>query len=436
MFAYYFKLGVRSLRRNPALTALMVLTLAVGVAASISTLTILHVMSGDPIPQKSDRLFIPLIDAGQPEGYSPGDKPDDIQVSYPEAMNLIKSGQGERRTAIYGIQAPVEPVRKDIPAFSAVGVAPTRDFFAMFDVPFVQGQPWSEADDAKGADVVVLSRDIADKLFGEANPVGQRLTMLGAPYTVVGVIDKWMPLPRFYKLAGGAKFGAGEEFFIPFSSAIRHETNHYGSMNCSERRDPGFAALLASSCTWISVWFETKSAADRGELQSWLDSYTSEQRKLGRLKRNVPSKLYNVMEWLDYNKVVGNDSRLAVWLAFGFLALCLVNTIGLLLAKFSVRSSEVGIRRALGASRREIFQQFLIETTVVGLAGGILGLLLSFGALALIGLQSKQMAAVARMDFEMLGFTFVLSVLAAIVAGLLPTWRACQVTPAIQLKSQ
>jgi putative ABC transport system permease protein len=142
------------------------------------------------------------------------------------------------------------------------------------------------------------------------------------------------------------------------------------------------------------------------------------------------------MEWLDYNKVVGNDSRLAVWLAFGFLALCLVNTIGLLLAKFSVRSSEVGIRRALGASRREIFQQFLIETTVVGLAGGILGLLLSFGALALIGLQSKQMAAVARMDFQMLGFTFLLSVLAAIVAGLLPTWRACQVTPAIQLKSQ
>ena len=59
MFRYYFKLGLRSLRRNPALTALMVLTLAIGVAASMSTLTILHVMSGDPIPHKSDRLFVP-----------------------------------------------------------------------------------------------------------------------------------------------------------------------------------------------------------------------------------------------------------------------------------------------------------------------------------------------------------------------------------------
>jgi putative ABC transport system permease protein len=436
MFAYYFKLGVRSLRRNPALTALMVLTLAVGVAASIATLTILHVMSGDPIPQKSARLFIPNIDNAPPEGYSPGDKPNDIQVSYPDATNLLRSGQGERRTALYGIAAPVEPARKDIPAFTASGIAPTRDFFSMFDVPFVYGQAWSEQDDARGADVVVLSRELADKLFGSANPVGQRLTMMGAPYTVVGVVDKWMPLPRFYKLAGGAKYGAGEEVFIPFSTAIRHETSHNGSMNCSARRDPGFANLLTSECTWISVWFETRAAGDRAELQSWLDNYANEQRKLGRMKRNAPNKLYNVTEWLEYNKVVGKDSRLSAWLAFGFLALCLVNTIGLLLAKFSVRAPEVGIRRALGASRREIFNQFLTETAVVGLAGGVLGLLLAFGALALIGMQSKQMTAVAHMDWIMLAFTFVTSIVAAMLAGLLPTWRACQVTPAIQLKSQ
>jgi putative ABC transport system permease protein len=436
MFAYYFKLGVRSLRRNPALTSLMVLTLAVGVAASIATLTILHVMSGDPIPQKSTRLLIPNIDNAPPEGYSPGDKPNDIQVSYPDATNLMRSGQGERRTALYGIAAPVEPARKDIPAFTASGIAPTRDFFAMFDVPFVYGQAWSEQDDARGADVAVLSRELADKLFGSGNPVGQRLTLMGSPYTVVGVVDKWMPLPRFYKLAGGAKYGAGEELFIPFSTAIRHETSHNGSMNCSARRDPGFASLLTSECTWISVWFETRAAGDRAELQSWLDNYANEQRKLGRMKRNAPNKLYNVTEWLEYNKVVGKDSRLSAWLAFGFLALCLVNTIGLLLAKFSVRAPEVGIRRALGASRREIFNQFLTETAVVGLAGGVLGLVLAFGALALIGMQSKQMTAVAHMDWIMLAFTFVTSIVAAMLAGLLPTWRACQVTPAIQLKSQ
>ena len=61
MIQYYFFLGIRSLRRNPVLTSLMVLTLAIGVAASVSTLTILHMMSSDPIPSKSDRLFVPVI---------------------------------------------------------------------------------------------------------------------------------------------------------------------------------------------------------------------------------------------------------------------------------------------------------------------------------------------------------------------------------------
>jgi putative ABC transport system permease protein len=154
------------------------------------------------------------------------------------------------------------------------------------------------------------------------------------------------------------------------------------------------------------------------------------------MPRAAKNHLFDVMEWMAENKVVGNDSKLSAWLAFGFLLLCLVNTIGLLLAKFSVRAAEVGIRRALGASRKEIFRQFLVETAVVGLAGGILGLLLAIAALVLIAMQSKEMGNVAHMDWVMLVFTFVLSVFAAVLAGLLPTWRACQVTPAMQLKSQ
>jgi putative ABC transport system permease protein len=438
MFSYYFTLGVRSLRRNPALTALMVLTLAIGVAASVSTVTILHVMSSNPIPQKSERLFVPLIDNGPLEGYNPADSAHRFdQMSYIDASNLLKGGQGERRTALYGIGPAIEPARKDLPVISAQGLAPTRDFFGMFDVPFLYGQAWSEADDKAGADVVVLSHAMADKLFGGVNPVGQRIRMSGFDFQVVGVLNDWLPLPKFYRLIGGpGAFGTEEDVMVPFSSAIRHELGHNGSMSCSSRRDPGWQGLLNSECTWLGFFFETRGATDRAELQSYLNNYADDQRKLGRLKRNAPNQLFDVMEWLEYRKVVGNDSRLAAWLAFGFLLLCLVNTIGLLLAKFSVRASEVGIRRALGASRKEIFQQFLIETTVVGLAGGVLGLLLSFGALALIAMSSKQLSVVAHMDFAMLALTFVLALLAAVFAGLFPTWRACQVTPAIQLKSQ
>lgn len=437
MFQYYFLLGVRSLRRNPALTALMVLTLAIGVAASVSTLTILHVMSGDPIPTKSERLFVPQFDNGPLEGYTVGDEPNDKQMSYPDVANMLRSGQGDRRAAVYGINVSIEPDRKDMPAFTAIGMAASRDFFSMFDTPFLRGQPWSEADDKAGADVVVLGRALAEKLFGDVDPVGKRLTIVGHAFQVVGVANTWRPLPHYYHLIGGnGAFGDEDELFIPFASAIRHEVGNYGGVSCTARFDGGFDQFIKSECTWLQFWFETGTAGERAALQTYIDSYSADQRKLGRHKRAAPNKLYNVMEWLEYLKVVQGDSKLQVLLAFGFLALCLVNTIGLLLAKFSVRAAEVGIRRALGASRKEIFQQFLIETTVVGLAGGILGLLFAYGALALISMQSKEMALVAHMDLTMLATTFVLSVLAAVLAGLLPTWCACQVTPAMQLKSQ
>ncbi len=436
MFQYYFMLGLRSLRRNPALTALMVLTLAIGVAASVSTLTILHVMSGDPIPHKSERLFVPVFDVGPTKGYTPGEEPNDKQMSYPDARNLLAARHAERRTAIFGISAPIEPQRKDIGVFPGEGMATTHDFFAMFEAPFLHGQAWSEADDAAGANVVVLGRAMAEKLFGNADPVGQRLTIMSQPFQIVGVLDEFAPLPHYYRLIGTGKFSNAEELFIPFSTAIRNKSSPSGSMNCTGNPGPGYDALMASDCTFIQFWFETASVAARAELQDYIDGYASEQRKLGRMPRGAKNKLYNTMEWMSYVKVVANDSKLSAWLAFGFLLLCLVNTIGLLLAKFSVRAAEVGIRRALGASRKEIFRQFLVETAVVGLVGGVLGLLLAVAALALIAMQSKQMGTIAHMDWMMLIFTFVLSVLAAVLAGLLPTWRACQVTPAMQLKSQ
>lgn len=440
MFRYYFTLGLRSLRRNRALTALMVLTLAVGVAASVSTVTILHAMSGDPLPHKSDRMFVPMIDILPVKGYVPGEKPGfaQAQMSYIDARNFMASKVGVRRTVMYGVAGPVEPARKDIGSFNSQGMAPTRDFFSMFDAPFLYGQAWSEADDANGADVIVLSRALAEKLVGTNNPVGQRVTVLGRPYMVTGVLATWDVVPRPHRIIGSkGAFGAEDEFFIPFASAIRHETEHDGGMSCNgEQNAPGFQGRLGSGCTWLQFWFEMASSGERGQLQQYLDAYAGEQRKLGRMMRNAPNKLYDLNEWMAFLKVVDNDNKLAAWLAFGFLLLCLVNTIGLLLAKFSVRASEVGIRRALGATRRDIFRQFLIESGVIGLAGGVIGLLLAFGALAVVSQQSKELGTVAHMDVPMLLLTFAMSVLAALLAGLLPTWRACQVTPAIQLKSQ
>ena len=439
MLHYYSRLALRSLRRNPVLTGLMVLTLAVGVAASVSTLTILHVMSGDPIPVKSDRLVVPLLDVAPASTYVPGKRePFTDQTTYKDGVNYLASGQGVRRTVLYDVNGSVEAARGGQPMVDLQGIATTADYFAMFQAPVLHGAPWTADEDRRAATVAVLSRRKAEALFGESDPVGRRVRVWGRDFTVVGVLDDWRQLPRYTHLvnASGGEFSGEEEVFIPFATAIALQLPSNGSTSCSHESGAGFQGLLASECIWLQAWFELAAPADRQSLQTWLDNYAREQQRLGRLERHAPNRLFDVREWLDWMGVVRDDSKLAVWLAFGFLVLCMVNTMGLLLAKFSVRSAEVGVRRALGATRGAIFRQFLVEAGVIGLAGGLLGLALCAGSLWLIRGASRDLAVVAHMDWAMLAATFAIAVGASLVAGLLPTWRTTQVTPALQLKSQ
>jgi putative ABC transport system permease protein len=146
-------------------------------------------------------------------------------------------------------------------------------------------------------------------------------------------------------------------------------------------------------------------------------------------------RLRNVMQWLAHERVVPDDVRLQTGLAFGFLLVCLVNTVGLMLAKFMRRAGDLGVRRALGASKRALFGQLLIESGVVGVVGGAGGLLLAGLGLWVVRQRPSSYAALAHLDTTMLLTTFALALGSTLLAGMLPAWRACQVPPALQLKS-
>lgn len=436
MFRYYLGLGFRSLRRNPVLTILMVLTLSVGVAASMTTLTLLHGMSGDPIPQKSDRLFVPRLD-NYPADNPPGDGEPPQQVTHTDAMALWEQAKGLRQTPIYGTGPAIDSGRADLPPFFSDGLAVGSDFFAMFDVPFLYGQAWSKAEDDKGASVVVIGRGLSERVFGDGvDPVGKTIRISDNDYSIVGVADTWNPVPKFYRLIGNNQYGTSEDVFLPFRTAIAREMQVNGSIDCSSNTDPGFKGLVASECVWMQYWVELESASDRSEYADYLNAYVAEQKALGRFPRPANNRLHDVMEWLDFNEVVSDDTRTSTWLAFGFLLVCLVNTVGLLLAKFSARPGEIGVRRALGATRRDVFKQYLTEAGVIGLVGAGVGVGLTFAALAFIRNFDEDISLITRVDGVMLASAIVLSVAASLLAGLLPTWRACQVVPALQLKSQ
>jgi putative ABC transport system permease protein len=429
-FLYYLDLARRSFLRHRVLTLLMVVAIALGIGTSMTTLTVLHVLSQDPLPGKSARVYAVQLGASvDPPGQDP-----DPQLTRYDAEALVAARRGQRQALMAGGAAALDPERENLPPFFADARYTSADFFALFDVPFARGAPWSAADDEARARVAVISVELEEKLYGAGKGLGQRLHLGQHELAVVGVLAHWRPAPRFYDLAQGA-YAQAEQVFIPFSTSLELELGVTGNIRCWG--DPGpDARALTASCSWVQFWVELDTREQAAEYRDFLVNYSEEQRRAGRFSQPPDVHLRNVMEWLDYRRAVPSDVRLQVWLALAFLAVCLLDTVGLLLAKFLRRSPEIGVRRALGASRRAIFSQFLVEAGSVGLVGGVLGLGLAWLGLWAVRQQPVDYAALADLDPVMVATSFALAVISSLLAGVLPAWRAGQVAPALQLKSQ
>lgn len=439
MFGYYLDLALRSLKRNKVLTALMVLAIAVGIGASMTTLTVMHLLSGDPVPGRSGSLFYPQVDSNPTPGNfkEPFDKLD-----YQTAMDIFNAHMADRQAVIAESRVKLRAPDASLPPLLLMMLSTTTDFFPMFDVPFRYGGAWSAEDDEKHARVAVISSDLNDKVFNGANSVGRTLRLRDTDVRIVGVLGSWRPAPQFYTLAGG-RFAAGktadfydktQDVFTPFTSGLEINDGNFYQFTCwHPAPTPGH--MQNAPCVWLSMWVQLNGPVKVEAFKRFLEGYTAQQQALGRVVRPQNTRLRSLMEWLDFNGVVPSDVRLQTWLAFAFLAICLFNTIGLLLAKFLRRSGEIGVRRALGASRGAIFAQCLVEAGMVGLMGGIGGLLLTLLGLWVVRGQSVAFADLAHLDGPMFLLTFMLAIATSLVAGLLPAMRASRVAPGLQLKT-
>jgi len=440
MIGYYFVLAIRSLKRNVVLTVLMVVAIGVGIGASMTTLTVFRAMSGDPLPGKSAQLFVPQIDNWGPKKRGSGARARAFklpnQLTYTDAIGLMNARAARHQSAMYASGLPLIPANPALQPFVAHIRAASADFFPMFAVPFAYGAAWSAADDSAHAAVAVLSHELNDKLFAGANSVGRTVNLDGLEYRVVGVLEHWEPIPKFYDLTD-EKFGQGAGVYVPFTRAIEAHMNPWGSVNCRDDTESGWEGRLRSECIWIQFWVELPTPADAARYRGFLHSYASEQLRSGRFDWHAETALRDLPQWLQFNDVVSDEVRILVLVSFSFLFVCLLNAMGLMLAKIMGRSREIGIRRALGANRGAIFMQCLIESAVIGLLGAALGLLLThLGLLGLRALLSESIAALTHLDVLDIGIVILVAVASAILAGMYPTWRAAQVQPAWQLKGQ
>jgi putative ABC transport system permease protein len=435
MFTYYFNLGMRSLSRNVAITSLMILLIAIGVAGSITTYALLSAVSANPLPSKSHQLFTPQIDNRGTDRVTNDGEPDP-ELTLRDVSAFRANHETVGQTAIYAVNLSAVPTDPTIEPVAAKGYAVTADFFRMFAAPFQYGGVWSKTEDDDGSNAVVIGSELNQRLFRGTNSVGRELPLEGHVYRIAGVLSPWNPIPRFYASADVQSYDRSPQIFIPFMRALESRIPTAGSTFCAlNYQGKGWDELIRSECSWISFWVELPDEKAAMRYRTFLAAYAGEQRANGRFNWPSYTRLRDLDQWLKYMKVVPAEARISFIVALGLLLVCTVNTVGLLLARFMRRGPEIGVRRALGASRSAIYAQYLVEAGVIGLAGGLLGVLFTAGFIGSLDLVFEaKIARIVHSDASTMALAIMLAIVVALMAAAYPVWRASRIQPAWQLK--
>lgn len=439
MLLYHLRIAFKSLRRSLGFSAVVVGGIALGIGVASLFATIRHALAKDPIPHKSGVLYNVRLDNWDPAKPHPNKAGIPPQVTFRDMTEIMRTDIPVRQGGMF---------KANLYVFPEPGSGrPTRtlirmcfaDFFPMFDAPFQYGSGWDRKADQGPEPVIVLGEEMNDKLFGGQNSVGRTVRIEDREFRVVGVLKPWRPSIKFYDITQ-QQLQAPEQVFMPLGwlrpMQIRTSGNSDGWKSPPQ---PGFEGVLVSETTWLQMWVELPDEATRQRYLDFLGAYVTEQKKQGRFPRPSRVEVTPLMKLMDEQGVTPPELTAMVVVSLLFLAVCALNLTGLLLAKFLARAPEIGVRRALGASRKHVFLQHVVECELVGVLGGALGILLSLAAVGFANGWVKALfnrGDLIQFDATMAGYALGLSLLAGLVAGVYPAWRVCRIPPAVHLKLQ
>ena len=389
--------AVRSLAKSRGLTAAVLATLTIGIGAATAIFSVLNAVVIRPLPfPDADRLM--FMTEYATDGSGPRRT---ISISWPSFVDWRTrltsfDGLATSRSASFSIIDPANPDR-------VIGRQATWNFLRVLGVAPVLGRDFSEADDQPGAPGVVLIRhEYWQRQYGGARDIlGRTIRLNGTPRTVVGV------LPPDFAFARAAEVWEPLGQALSPGSSLLDRGNHNG-LGAVGRLKPGVSQATA-----------------RLELQTLTTALTAEH-------PNTNSGIVGDVEPLA-TRVVG-DTRTILWSLFAavgcLLLIACVNVANLLVARGAARRHELSLRSALGCGRFRLVRQLLVESLVLSLSGGVLGLAAGWallrGLLALAPADTPRLAEVG-LDASAVFFALTAAMLSGLIFGLLPAFASSSV---------
>jgi len=412
-FAADAKFAIRQLRRSPGFAVSTILTLAFGIGATTAIFTLVDGILLRPLPfPDPDRLI--AIDTMQSPPGAPTDKlylDWAIGSSYPNFFDWQRQNHTFESIASYQENARLFAKANGDGAQVISCGRVSANLFSTLGVKPELGRTFTPEEEQPGHRVVILSHELWVSLFG-ASPsvIGQTVRVSDEPSIVVGV----MPAGFHYPVNQPAYFWA------------TYAANAEGKFPLTSRRDDDELQVVGRLKPHVSV---EQARADLNTVRR----QRAQQYPENRERRAV------LIQPLLKEQVGGSREVLLLLLASVGVVLLIgcANVAGLLLARATSRKNEIAVRTALGASRIRVVRQLLIESLLIALCGGLIGVLASILLVRLgIRLVPKDIPRLfnVSIDLRVLLFSVVLSGLTALIFGLLPAWRISRSDPANVLR--